>query len=133
MLGLVWAGKTKFETLILEDGRRHRERSRDMSRIQTGSIVARMSDAISGPRFLSEPYGAQPVFARSASDEAIHSFFLLRDGLLRFARNDGEKVMDCLRPSQRRAGRGDLVKIRVRKEYFGSAILCLQTWQTETT
>jgi hypothetical protein len=24
------------------------------------------------------------------SDEAIHSFFVRRDGLLRFARNDGE-------------------------------------------
>src|SRR4030088_502318 len=29
------------------------------------------------------------VIARSASDEAIHSFFPRRDGLLRFARNDG--------------------------------------------
>src|SRR5258705_6367695 len=26
------------------------------------------------------------------SDEAIHSFFVWRDGLLRFARNDGEKA-----------------------------------------
>ena len=29
------------------------------------------------------------VIARSASDEAIHVCFLPRDGLLRFARNDG--------------------------------------------
>src|SRR5260221_14384483 len=31
-----------------------------------------------------------PVIARSPCDEAIHSFFLPRDGLLRFARNDDE-------------------------------------------
>src|SRR5437879_4858785 len=30
------------------------------------------------------------VIARSPCDEAIHSSSLLRDGLLRFARNDGE-------------------------------------------
>ncbi len=30
-----------------------------------------------------------PVIARSPCDEAIHSFFARRDGLLRFARNDG--------------------------------------------
>src|SRR5258708_6309945 len=30
------------------------------------------------------------VIARSPCDEAIHTFFTLRDGLLRFARNDGE-------------------------------------------
>src|SRR5256885_16705737 len=29
------------------------------------------------------------VIARSACDEAIHSFFVQRDGLLRYARNDG--------------------------------------------
>src|SRR5436309_12655052 len=29
------------------------------------------------------------VCARERSDEAIHSFFMRRDGLLRFARNDG--------------------------------------------
>jgi hypothetical protein len=31
------------------------------------------------------------VIARSACDEAIHTFFAWRDGLLRFARNDGMK------------------------------------------
>src|SRR5882757_1111172 len=30
------------------------------------------------------------VIARNSCDEAIHSFFTRRDGLLRFARNDGE-------------------------------------------
>src|SRR4051794_8287437 len=30
------------------------------------------------------------VIARSACDEAIHSFFVWRDGLLRYARNDEE-------------------------------------------
>jgi hypothetical protein len=30
-----------------------------------------------------------PVIARSVSDEAIQPFFVRRDGLLRFARNDG--------------------------------------------
>jgi hypothetical protein len=29
------------------------------------------------------------VIARSVCDEAIHSFFMPHDGLLRFARNDG--------------------------------------------
>jgi hypothetical protein len=35
------------------------------------------------------------VIARSDSDEAIHSFFLLRDGLLRrlAPRNDGRKAI----------------------------------------
>ena len=38
------------------------------------------------------------VIARSVSDEAIHSFFALRDGLLRFARNDGRTiVLGCLK------------------------------------
>src|SRR5260221_574180 len=32
------------------------------------------------------------VIARSVSDEAIHSFFWWRDGLLRFARNDVERA-----------------------------------------
>src|SRR5467141_5086138 len=32
------------------------------------------------------------VCARERSDEAIHSFFARRDGLLRFARNDGLKT-----------------------------------------
>jgi hypothetical protein len=32
------------------------------------------------------------VIARSDSDEAIHAFFQLRDGLLRFARNDGARM-----------------------------------------
>src|SRR6266581_7857665 len=35
-----------------------------------------------------------PVIARSACDEAIHSFFAWRHGLLRFARNDVEGTGD---------------------------------------
>ena len=34
------------------------------------------------------------VIARSPCDDAIHSFLAWRDGLLRFARNDGFKTLD---------------------------------------
>jgi hypothetical protein len=36
------------------------------------------------------------VIARSEANEAIHSFFLLLDGLLRFARNDGPNSVSWL-------------------------------------
>jgi hypothetical protein len=38
------------------------------------------------------------VIARSTCDEAIHSSFVRRDGLLRFARNDGEGAEAYLTP-----------------------------------
>jgi hypothetical protein len=40
------------------------------------------------------------VIARSASDEAIHSSFTWRDGLLRFARNDAERRFESAPPVQ---------------------------------
>jgi hypothetical protein len=52
-------------------------------------VTPGLSGAIMGFLPSVSAYVLTAVIARSASDEAIHPFFVRQDGLLRYARNDG--------------------------------------------
>jgi hypothetical protein len=57
--------------------------------VHIGGAEHALSSVPSPVDVLNVIHGVCPAFRHCERSEAIHSFFALRDGLLRFARNDG--------------------------------------------